>query len=142
VRTYDSNRHVLTEYPGQMHLGIQGNWKTHFGGDGYLLCAFDDGGNDVSSLPSYVSSVSLGTAARVASTDDAAFMDPRALMAPSAAALASGDRVLARPSPPPSTWPATTPSTYPSTPTAPTSDAAAPHRSPTRRPPDATSPSR
>lgn len=60
ARTYDGSRRLTSIWPGQAHLGIQGNWTGEFGADGYVLCAFSDASGDVAQLPAYVDSIVSG----------------------------------------------------------------------------------
>ncbi|WP_214072998.1 alpha-L-rhamnosidase C-terminal domain-containing protein [Mucilaginibacter sp. dw_454] len=52
----------LAHYPAR-YLGIDsttsGNWGGKYGKDGYVLCDYNDDGNDKSKLPAYVSSVNF-----------------------------------------------------------------------------------
>ena len=80
--TYNSARKMTTWYPGRANTAIQGNWVSQFASDGYLLCGFESSSSDLSSLPSYVSSVSQGTAVTSHISLSDCQMDPRALVSP------------------------------------------------------------
>lgn len=61
VTQYEYNEQDLVTrvHPGRAHLGIQGNWRDHFGQDGFVLCSFLSAQEDVASLPAYVQGISL-----------------------------------------------------------------------------------
>jgi len=56
---YDEHNRPLRVHPGRAHLAVQGNWRDHFGDEGFLLCSFLSENQDVTSLPDDVQSVSL-----------------------------------------------------------------------------------
>ena len=59
TRTYGGNSRLLSVYPGAAHYGLGGDWRQHFGEDGFLFCAYEPAGANLENLPAYVSAVSL-----------------------------------------------------------------------------------
>ena len=85
--TYDAARNLLSEYPAQANIAVQGNWVDQYGSDGHVLCGIDPGTppTDRQSLPSYVSGITAGTnpfvRLNVTGTRPLQVMDPRAPVA-------------------------------------------------------------
>ena len=85
--TYDAARNLLSEYPAQANISVQGNWVGQYGSDGHVLCGIDPGTppTDRENLPSYVSGLTPGTAPfvrlNVTGTRPLQVMDPRAPVA-------------------------------------------------------------
>ena len=87
---YDSSYRLVSSYNGQADIAVQGNWVNEYGKDGYLLCAWNSDSSDVSSLPSYVSSVTPTGVTKTNYNVDSytglpvVMMDPRAPVCPDA----------------------------------------------------------
>ena len=83
--TNGSSRHLLCTNPAQGNFAVQGNWIGQYGGDGYVLCNFNNG-TDLSSLPAYITSVAQNGALDFISPNNAltgpSLGDPQALNAP------------------------------------------------------------
>ena len=86
--TYDGHRNLLSRYPAQANIAVQGNWVGQYGSEGYVLCAMDPGSppTDRASLPSYVSGITAGTnpftRLNVAGVRPQQGMDPRTPVSP------------------------------------------------------------